>query len=190
MPRLKKLVSGACGSVVALGAVVATAAPAQAIGTVCNANTAWYTITSQTTYDQIDSGDYSVFRAPSNTSLRVTTDLTRTAGTAATTTTSVGASMSVSAGVSVFNAQMGLSASSSNEMQTTHTYTKTVTQDVTIPAGHSMAEYVGHAVTRANMERRLCNSSGTAYSAIWRGSVTGPRYAVYGWEDCLYTSLC
>src|SRR4051812_49339933 len=101
LSRLTKFIAGTCGPIALIAGAIITAAPAQAAGTVCNGGTAWYTITSKTTYDQIDAGDYSVYRAPATASMRVTNNWTATSSKAATSSTTLGASVSVSAGVSI-----------------------------------------------------------------------------------------
>jgi hypothetical protein len=75
-------------------------------------------------------------------------------------------------------------------MDTSASYSQTVSQNITIPAGHSMIQYVGFLVTEVNMSRKRCSSNGQAISTTWSGRLTGPRLRSFGWIDCLNTSLC
>ena len=190
MSRLTKFVAATCGPVALVASALATASPAHAAPTICNANTSWYTITSQSHSEQIDTGDYRVYRNQTGSPLRITTNLEVVASTSASTTTSSGTSISASVGVSVFNAELGLTSASSNEMQNGMSWTGGVTQDITIPAYKSYVQYAGQGVTKASMNRRTCNSTGTAISYTWVGTVLGPRYNVYTWADCAVSPLC
>jgi hypothetical protein len=65
-----------------------------------------------------------------------------------------------------------------------------VTTNITIPAGHSMLQFVGFQITTASMTRKQCSSNGQTITTVWSGTLVGPRLRAAGYIDCQDTSLC
>ncbi|WP_238009868.1 hypothetical protein KZZ52_14950 [Dactylosporangium sp. AC04546] len=180
------------GSAVLVSAVLTVAAPgaAHAAPTVCEPNYTWYTTSTTSTTLYVKSGNGIVYSAPSSASLNVKTDLTKTISFSASYTASIGGNLEIGVPVRGFNLAAGLDTSASAAMDVAISGTWTVTQDITIPPGHSMLQYVGHRITTATVTQKRCNSTGSAVSTGWSGTLKGPRWAATGWIDCKDTTLC
>ncbi len=165
----------------------AHAAPAE-----CQPNSHYSTTGSRSYRDQIDLGDLHVYVAPRTSSLRVSRNRTFTVGSAATSSATVGAHVDAGVAVGWFNAGAGLTADRTRAVEVTRNDTVSVTDDVTVPAGHRMMAYAGHSFAKATVSRYHCRLSRGRWvpHLQWQGVVAGPRYTVSGYKDCLDTSLC
>jgi len=180
----------AASALIAGALAVVTPGAAHAAPVLCYPGSDDYTTSTTSIYLSIRAGDSTVYSAPSSASLRVTTNLTRTVTVNASYSASIGGNLSIAIPVKGFNLAAGIDTTQEFAMDTTLSFTKTVSTDITIPAGHSMLEYVGTQKTRAFVKKIECNASGTAYVTVWSGTVDGPRFAAIGWIDCLDTSYC
>jgi hypothetical protein len=169
---------------------VATPGAAHAAPTICEANYSWHTTSTTSTTLYVKTGNGIVHSAPSTAALTVTSDLTRTVSFGASYTASIGGNLEVSVPVRGFNVAAGLDSSATASMDVSISGTWTVTQNITIPKGHSMLQYVGHRITTAVVTKKHCSSTGTSIITDWSGTVKGPRWQAMGWIDCIDTSYC
>lgn len=177
---------------VVAGATLLISVPAavSAAPILCDPFDEWTVLNSQSTTLWAQSDDMMVYSAPSSAPLTVTHDITGSTTRTATVSTTSGTSISGGVAVGWFNAAAGYTSGESAAMETSDTYSHTVSTNITIPAGHSMVEYIGFQVTTARMTRYRCSSNGQTVSTKWAGTVVGPRLRAYGWIDCRDTSLC
>lgn len=172
-------------------AAMATVSPgvAQAAPTVCDRGHSWYTVSNKSYSLFVPKGGGELFSAPSSAPLRVTKNTTKTVSYSASYSASVGGNLSIEIPVRGFNIGAGIDSNADLAMDVKISYTGSVTQDITIPAGHTMMAYVGVQRTTSTVTKYSC-PNGTAVKTDWRGTVTGPRMKATGWIDCKDTSLC
>lgn len=175
-----------------LSAVLIGTAPsaALAVPTACDPNSTWYDVASTATTLVVPNGNSIVYQAPSSADLKITQNLTRTLEVGASYSASVGGNLSIDVPVRGFNIGAGIDSSADLAMDVKLTGTRSVTQDITIPKGHAMLQYVGVRMTTTSIAYKKCNGNGTTITTQWRGTLKGPRLPEIGWRDCKDTVLC
>jgi hypothetical protein len=186
----KHLTAAVAATTLVGGLPIAFAASASAGTTLCDPNYTWNTVSSRSTSLNVDTGDFYVFRNGTSVTQTATIDKTYSASTSASVSTSIGTSVTVEAGVGYFNAAAGLTAGTESAMGSSKSYSITVSQNITVPAGKAYMSYAGHSYAKGYVTRKHCSSNGQTVSTVWAGWVSGPTTKEYGWLDCANTSYC
>ncbi|GAA1652907.1 hypothetical protein [Actinoplanes couchii] len=186
---MRRVFAIAVASLVSSGALLGTLpAAAQAAPTICDPNSSWVTVNSTARTLKILKSEH--WAAPSTAPLKVTKNWSGEIDFGASYTGSIGGNLSVEVPVKAFNVGAGIDSSAELAMDVRIKKTVSVTQDITIPKGHSMIQYAGVYVTSTSLTKKQCSSNGASVKTVFSGYLTGPRMSSSGWIDCKDTTAC
>lgn len=186
----RRLLGVASAALVAMTALVAPGTTATAGVTECDPGRSWVKLVNRSNFLQVDGGDTSpVQHNGTSRNMTITDNFSFTVGSNASRSTSSGSNVDVGVAVGWFNAGAGYTTGSTNAMERSHSFSTSVTRNITLEPGQRAIAYAGDRFGKAFVYKRHCNSRGQVVTT-WTGWVQGPRYKEQGWVLCSRTRLC
>lgn len=189
----RRLAAAAGLAALTLAALVAptTTESASAEPTQCDPHHSWVKLVNRSRYLQVDRGDVgTVERNRTSHNMRITDNYTFTVGSRATRSTTTGSNVDVGVAVGWFNAGAGYQRSENQAMERSHSFTTTISRNITLSPGEAAVAYAGDRFAKAFAYKRHCSGDGQRVITDWSGRVRGPLFRERGWVLCSKTRLC